>query len=244
MQKRVLKLFKYIFFVFLCYSVQADAQSLSGKLNIADSLFSARRYTQSLVLYKDIYNSGDASPAMLLKMAYSEEAQENLGKALVYLHDYYRFTSDEKVLDKMDELAQVNALVGYDESEFEKIEKVLHEFKYFIFLGLVIFSAIILLMMIRKFKKHQEKSLSLAVSLAFMLLLCAYVLNFTHESEKGIIMRNDSFIMSGPSAASELVEVVNQGHKIEVLGKKDIWVEIFWRGKRAFIRENNLEELL
>lgn len=221
-----------------------EAQSVKTKLVIADSLFGARRYTQSLELYKDIYNSGDASPAMLLKMAYSEEAQENLGNALVYLHDYYRFTSDDKALDKMDELAQVNALQGYNETDFEQAEKVLNDFRYIIFVVLILLSSVVFFMMFRKYKKHDERSLSLATSFVLTLALAIYILDFTSENDKGIIMNNDTFIMSGPSAASELVEVVGQGHKIEVVGKKDIWIEIYWRGKRAFVRENNLQELL
>ena len=221
-----------------------EAQSVKTKLDIADSLFGARRYTQSLELYKDIYNSGDASPAMLLKMAYSEEAQENLGNALVYLHDYYRFTSDDKALDKMDELAQVNALQGYNETDFEQAEKVLNDFRYIIFIILILLSSVVFFMMFRKYKKHDERSLGLATSFALTLALAIYILDFTSENDKGIIMNNDTFIMSGPSAASELVEVVGQGHKIEVVGKKDIWIEIYWRGKRAFVRENNLQELL
>lgn len=239
-----MKLFKIIFFTLLLSSLTTEAQSVNTKLDIADSLFSARRYTQSLELYKDIYNSGNASPAMLLKMAYSEEAQENLGNALIYLHDYYRFTSDDKALVKMDELAQVNALEGYDETDFERAEKVLNDLRYVIFIVLVILSGIIFLMMFRKYKKHSERSLGLATSFVLTLALAVYILDFTSESDKGIIMNNDTFIMSGPSAASELIEVVSQGHKIEVLGKKDIWIEINWRGKRAFVRENNLQELL
>ena len=211
---------------------------------MADSLFGARRYTQSLELYKDIYNSGKATPAILLKMAYSEEALDNLGNALIYLHDYYRFTSDDKVLDKMDELAQVNALVGYDESEIEQAEKVLNDFRFIIFIILIALSGVIFFMMFRKVKKHEEKSIGLASSLMITLLMAIYILNFTGESDKGIIMNNDTFIMSGPSAASKLIEVVGQGHKIEVIGKTDIWIEIYWRGEKAYIRENNLRELL
>ncbi len=239
-----MKLFKYIFFILFLITLKIDAQSINAQLSVADSLFSARRYTQSLDLYKDVYNSGQATPAMLLKMAYSEEALDNLGNALVYLHDYHRFTSDDKVLDKMDELAQVNALEGYKESEFEQVESVLKDFRYIIFLVLVALAGVVFAMMFRKFRKHEEKSLGLAVSFVFSLALAIYVLNFTNENPSGIIMTDNAFIMSGPSAAAELIEVVDQGHKVDLVGANDIWVEIIWRGKRAFVRESNIQELL
>lgn len=239
-----MKLFKYVFFVLFVITLKIDAQSINTKISVADSLFSARRYTQSLDLYKDIYNSGQATPAMLLKMAYSEEALDNLGNALVYLHDYYRFTSDDKVLNKMDELAQINALEGYKESELEQIKTILNDYRYMLFLIFVALAILVFIMMVRKFKKHEEKSLGLAVSFVLTLFLALYVLNFTDAKPSGIIMTDSAFIMSGPSAAAQLIEVVDQGHKVDLIGESDIWVEIIWRGKRAYIRENNIQELL
>lgn len=239
-----MKLFKQLFFLFLTISLSTEAQSVSSKLDIADSLFENRRYTQSYELYKEVYNSGEATPAMLLKMAYSEEAQENLGNALFYLHDYYRFTADDKVLDKMNDLAQVNALQGYERTEYQKFQKVVEDNRFLIFLILTVLSSVILVMMFRKYKKHQERSMSLLVSLVLIAILAVYTLDFTSEKSKGIIMQNDAYIMSGPSAASELMEVVGQGHKVEILDQQDIWVEIKWKGKAAYIRESNIKELL
>ena len=196
-----MKLFKYIFFLLFLTTLNADAQSISAQIGVADSLFSARQYTQSLDLYKDTYNSGQATPAMLLKMAYSEEALDNLSNALVYLHDYHRFTSDNKVLDKMDELAQINALEGYKENEFKQIKIFLNDYRYVIFLILVVLAAVVFAMMFRKFKKHKEKSLGLAVSFVLTLVIAIYVLNFTNTTSSGIIMTDHALIMSGPSAS-------------------------------------------
>lgn len=221
-----------------------DAQEFNSKLEVADSLFDNRRFTQSYELYQDIYRSGKATPAMLLKMAYSEEAQDNLGNALIYLHDYYRFTSDEKVLEKMQELAQVNAFVGYEVSEYQKFQKIVNDNRYLIYAVLMLLAAVILLMIFRKYQKHQERSLSLLLSLVMVLALAIYALNFSAEKRKGIIMQEDAFIMTGPSAASELIEVVTQGHKVEILDQQDIWIKINWRGTPAYIRESNIQALL
>ena len=49
--------------------------------------------------------------------------------------------------------------------------------------------------------------------------------------------------MSGPSAGADLIEVVTEGHKVEIIDQTDIWVQIKWRSGRAFIRENNIQEL-
>lgn len=239
-----MKLFVRAILLFILTPLYIDAQELNSKLEIADSLFDNRRFTQSYELYQDIYRSGKATPAMLLKMAYSEEAQDNLGNAMIYLHDYYRFTSDEKVLEKMQELAQVNAFVGYEVGEYQKFQKIVNANRYPIYAVLMLLAAVILLMIFRKYQKHQERSLSLLLSLVMVLALAIYALNFTAEKRKGIIMQDDVFIMTGPSAASELIEVVTQGHKVEVLDQQDIWVKINWRGTPAYIRESNIQALL
>lgn len=239
-----MKLFVRLFTLFLFGSLSAEAQDITTNLEVADSLFNNKRYTQSYPLYQDVYRSGKATSAMLLKMAFSEEAQDNLGNALYYLHDYYRFTSDERAVEKMAELAQVNALEGYEWTEYQKFQKLIEDNRYLIYLVLVLLAGVILFMMFRKYQKHQERSSSLLISLVLVFLVAAYALNFTSEKSKGIIMKNDAFIMSGPSAASTLVEVVRQGHKVEIIDKQDIWVKIKWKGQSAFVRESNLKALL
>lgn len=245
MQNRVFKFINLIFFGFVLISQTTVAQSVTGSINEADSLFAARRYTQSLRIYERIYNEEEqATPAMLLKMAYSTEAMDNLAKALLYLHDYYRLTSDEEVLKKMEALASVNGLEGFDMSQFDQAKKAVEDYKLQILGVLLALALLILAMMFRKIQKHKAKSPSLAVSLVIVLALVFYVVNLNSNKTKALIMENNAYLMSGPSAAAELIEVVRQGHKVEVIGKKDIWYEIKWKGRRAYIRENNLKELL
>ena len=245
MQNRVFK-FLYLIFIGITFTSQVSVgQSLTNDINQADSLFAARRYTQSLRIYEKIYeDSKEATPAMLLKMAYSNEAMENLGKTFLYLNDYYRLTGDEEVLKKMEQLASVNGLEGYDMSQFDQAKKIVEDYKLQIIAVLFAFAILILAMMFRKIQKHKAKSPSLAISLVIMLALIFYVVNLNSNKTKALIMQNNAYLMSGPSAAAELIEVVNQGHKVEVIGKQDIWYEIKWRGERAYIRENNLRELL
>lgn len=240
--------FKFLYLIFLgiIFNSQISvAQSVTNDIKEADSLFAARRYTQSLRIYEKIYEeSQEATPAMLLKMAYSNEAMGNLGKTFLYLNDYFRLTGDEEVLKKMEQLARVNGLEGYDMSQFDQAKKIVEDYKLQILGILFAFSLLILGMIFRKISKHNAKSPSLAISLVIVLALVFYVTNLNSNKTKALVMQNNAYLMSGPSAAAELIEVVGQGHKVEVIGKKDIWFEIKWKGQRAYIRENNLHELL
>lgn len=220
-------------------------QDTTNDLEKADSLFKERRYTQSLEIYESIYDDSQrATPAMLLKMAYSEEAMGNLSNALVYLHDYYRITSDKAVLKKMSDLAQVNGLEGYDSNDFQRFVKSIQDYKLIIVAVLLALCLLILSMIFRKISKHQEKSPGLAVGFILVLALTVFFVNFSGQPQKGIVTSANSYVMSGPSAAAELIEVIGQGHKVEILDKNDIWYQIKWKGKTAFVRENNLQELL
>lgn len=220
-------------------------QDTTNDLDEADSLFKERRYTQSLEIYESIYDDSErATPAMLLKMAYSQEAMGNLSNALVYLHDYYRITSDKAVLKKMSDLAQVNGLEGYNSNDFQRFVKSIQDYKLIIIGVLLALCLLILSMIFRKISKHQEKSPGLAVGFILVLALTIFFVNFSDQPQKGIVTSTNSYIMSGPSAAAELIEVIGQGHKVEILDKNDIWYQIKWKGKTAFVRENNLQELL
>lgn len=245
MQNRTFKFINLIFIGIIFSFQTAVCQSVTEDINKADSLFSARRYTQSLRIYEQIYEDQQkATPAMLLKMAYSNEAMENLGKTFLYLSDYYRLTGDEEVLKKMEQLASVNGLEGYDMSQFDQAKKAVEDYKLQILGVLFAFALLLLAMIFRKLKKHQTKSPSLAISLVVILALIFYTVNLNSNKTNALIMQSNAYLMSGPSAAAELIEVVGQGHRVEVIGKKDIWYEIKWRGRRAYVRENNLRELL
>lgn len=244
MQKRVSNLSKVIFLGFILIHQLSVGQSFNEKLTRADSLFSAKKYTESLRLYVHLYESEKrASPAMLLKMAYSEEGRQNLGRSLFYLHDYHRLTEDPLALEKMEDLAKMNGLKGYDTTEWERITLFIEAYQWFIFAFLFTMALLLVAMMYRKKQKHGEKSFSLLGSFIFILLLLGYLINFNKEKNVGLVMENQAYLMSGPSAASDLIEAIGEGHKVKILGKEDIWYEIEWQGRRAFLRENKLTPL-
>jgi hypothetical protein len=245
MQRRVSKFVLLFLFGIIASFQSTYGQEIAEDLAKADSLFKERRYTQSLEIYESLYESTDrATPAMLLKMAYSQEAMGNLSNGLIYLHDYYRMTSDKEVLKKMSELAQVNGHQGYEINNFLQFTKAIEDYKAIIMAVLLALALLILSMIFRKIKKHNEKSPGLAIGLVLILGLTVFFVNFAGARDKGIVTGDNSYVMSGPSAAAELIEVVSQGHKVEIIDKSDIWYQIKWRGGTAYVRENNLQELL
>lgn len=241
---RVYDFLKSFFLFFLLISQVSNAQVITNDISSADSLFEKRKYTESLEIYQNIIEEKKASPAMLLRMAYIYEGLEDLSSALISLDHYYKITADKKVLTKMKELADQNALVGYDTSDWGYLMNFYVKYRYLFVLTFLALAILILSMIYRKKKKHQEFSPGLGLGLFTVLAFIFFLVNFTGIEDKGIITGTSAYLMSGPSAGAELVEVIEEGHKVEIIDRTDIWVQIKWKGGRAFIRENNIEALL
>src|SRR5688500_16903409 len=89
-----------IAFVLTTFTI-SHAQTSGYRLKTADSLFQAKRYTQSLEHYEEILRQRQYTPAMLLKMAYINEGLNQIGSAMYYLNLYHTATGDKSVLRKM-----------------------------------------------------------------------------------------------------------------------------------------------
>ena len=77
------KLFTLVFFFTGVGLSGALGQQENPDLTLPDSLFQAKRYTQSFDLYHEIlFSYKKASPGMLLKMAYIKEGLGNYSEAL------------------------------------------------------------------------------------------------------------------------------------------------------------------
>ena len=241
---RVYDFLKTFFLFFLLISQVANGQDIKNNISLADSLFEKRKFTESLEIYENIIDEKKASPAMLLRMAYIYEGLDDLSSALISLDHYYKITADKKVLTKMKELADQNELEGYDTSDWGYLINFYVKFRYLFVVTFLALATLILSMIYRKKKKHQEFSPGLGIGLFTVLAFIFFLVNFTGIEDKGIITGTSAYLMSGPSAGADLVEVIKDGHKVEIIDRTDIWVQIKWKGSRAFVRENNIEALL
>jgi hypothetical protein len=239
MQSRVLKIVGAIL-ILLPISVCSLKAQISGyRLQQADSLFLEKKYTQSLEHYQTILSQHQYTPAMLLKMAYIQEGLNRIGPALYYLNLYYIATNDESVLQKMDELATRYNLDGYQLSDADQAMSFYRDYhlQITIALGVVALFFVALAVSIRR--KGQPPIASAVVTLIVLLILFYHV-NVGGEVSMGIIGNAHTFLMNGPSPGSSVVEIVDEGHRLEIIGKKDVWMEVLWNGEVAYVKEGNL----
>jgi tetratricopeptide (TPR) repeat protein len=221
------------------------AQEINPELARADTLFNEKKYTQSFEIYQHLLRSERrASPAMLLKMAYIREGLGDYANALYYLNLYYLRTNNKRALRKMEDIAKKYDLQGYRFTDLEFFLNIFHRYYFTVVLSLS--SLLVLLLSYMLYKKqrlHEKPGFSLFYTILTLLILF-YVVNLGKSYHQGIIIHPDTYLMAGPSAGSKLIGIVDQGHRVKVKGKKDVWVKVEWEDQEAYIRENNLLQIM
>jgi len=239
MQRWVLKILVILFASIFLPAHYGFGQISTHRLRQADSLFLAKRYTQSMEHYRAVFAQQEYSPAMLLKMAFIEEGLNQTGQALYYLDMYYQATHDNAALVKMEELAEKYDLEGYQQSDGNWPLIFYQDHHFEISVGLMVIIAF-LLSLAFYFSRAKRNPVPSAVLTLLLLITFALHINFGGQLSTGIIGSSRSYLMDGPSPGAAVVSVVNAGHRVEIIGKDDVWVKIVWQGKTVYIKENNL----
>jgi hypothetical protein len=243
-QNRKLKFLVIITFSFASFSLSGFCSTAKEKLSIADSLFRQQKYTQSFDLYQEIYaQHNKVSPAMLLKMAFVKEGLSEYSNALYFLNLYYLKTYDKRALKKMENLAEQHNLLGYNYDDVEFFLNLYHQYQLEIDLSVI--SIVLFVMALMIYQKRKTKRLAMTTAYTYIALLVVLFLinNFGRERPKAIIASDNVYIMDGPSAGANVIEVVSNGHRVEVVGKQDVWTKISWQDQKAFVREFDLRQV-
>ena len=239
MQWRFLKILLVLITTIFFNASDLSAQISSFRLRQADSLFQAKQYTQSMELYRVIFEQKQYTPAMLLKMAFIEEGLGQTGQALYFLNLYYRVSNDQTALEKMEELATKYNLEGYDQTETDWALSYYHDYHFAItiFLAALIF---LLAAFSVYLKKRGQRPVATAIVMMLVLAVMGVHINIGGGITAGIIAQQNTYAMSGPSAGASVTAILDSGHRVEVIGKRDVWVKILWRGETLYIKEGTI----
>jgi len=226
------------------FSQPVYSQKFTGSLIIADSLYQHKEYLKSLVVYETILQNGqEYSPQMLLKMAYMEEALHHYSSSMYYLNLYYNLHPNRAVLKKMEEVAQARGLSGY---KYRDIDFFLTQFKkyYMKILELLLVAAVIIVtFMVLKRKQTFFGSNTFRLAFLFYLVLILVYINFLTFRQQGITQNKPAALMDKPAAAAKWLTTFSPGNRLTITGESDIWYEVKWNDKRAYIRKQNLNVL-
>ena len=220
------------------------AQSENLRHLMADSLFTEQQFTQSFALYDSIYqHQKEASPSMLLKMAYIKEGLGDITTAQYYLNEYYLATSNEQALQKMEDLANSNDLTGYQHNDITFFFNLYYKNYNWLVIGLIFICLILFGNIVYQKKKYHSSPMVNGFFLVLLLGSLFVLANFGKDYNRGVIIKNNTFIMAAPSSGADLIDVTTKGHKVVVEGKKDVWYKIEWQGEEAFVKAKNVKLL-
>ena len=241
MQKRLRNFIVLIFLSFLS-SLSLFGQISQHRLTTADSLFDAKRYTQALSKFEGVINNQEYTPAMLLKMAYIYEGLGNIAKTQYFLNLYFLATNDDSVLDKMETLATSHELEGYEVSDQQRIWLAIKSFKSAYLLVLIGLTALAGAWAVRR-KRQNKKIIFPVVMQVVLCLTLVALLQLVKSSDYAIVVEPNTYIMTGPSAGADVLEVIDAGHRVQLLGRKDVWLKIRWRDQDAYLKEELLQTI-
>ncbi len=242
MQSRVLKIVGALLILLPLSFHLLHAQISGYRLQQADSLYLEKKYTQSLEHYQTILSQNQYTPAMLLKMAHIQEGLNHIGDALYYLNLYYIASNDKSVLEKMDELATRYNLEGYEMSDADQAMSFYRDYHSYITLALAAI-AIFFAALAYSFKRKGQRPIASSIVTVLVLMVLFYHVNMGGKVSMGIVGSSNTLLMKGPSPGAPLLEIVGEGHRVEIVGKNDVWMQVLWQGEVAYVREGNMLEV-
>lgn len=222
----------------LCTVRAADPKAI---LLSADSLFEQKRYTEALSQYEEALSGGLYSPRMLLRMVYITENAGSYAEALYYLNLLYYRQADRRLWLKMSELAAEHQLAGYEQQDLEYLSVLYQQYKYWLLWPLWIGGGLLLWLAFR-LKSQQRGYMAPLWLLMVGLAVHFYLHHAAFRQDRGILVA-EAYIMDGPSAAARLIGKASPGHRVTLGASQDIWQQIEWEGRSAFVRTHHLRRL-
>lgn len=240
MQKKVIFLYIFFFtgFISICFS--ANNKSDTEIKSLADSLFTAKEYTNAQDFYLELYqNRKIESNDLLLKLALTYEGLGNISSAIYYLKKYSKHSPTLDVELHIEQLANNNSLIGYKITDQEKFQLYLSKYKLSICLSFLSITISIALLLYFNYYKKNIKSTPLLISVSIFIALTFLSIYFIDNTTSAII-KKDCLLMAEPSAGSKLQKQINAGHRIIIIDEKDIWYRIELNEEFFYIRKNNV----
>ena len=112
-----------------------------------------------------------------------------------------------------------------------------------IVLGVMAITLLVFTYLVYKKRKLRDRPGMSVINLLITVILLFFMVNYGRSYRAGIIVKQDAYLMKGPSSGSDLKEIVDKGHRVRILGHEDVWVKIRWMDDIAYIRETQIREI-
>ena len=182
-----------------------------------------------------VWRQRQASPALLLKMAYIQQQLGHYPATLLYLSLAQARQPRVGTWRQLATLAAQHRLVGYPATWQQELRVQAQRYYYTglqALLGVTIVAAVWLLW------RRGPRGAWVGYA-AYVGVVGAY-LHYLHPQPTGLVARPGAALMAGPGAGAAWLSTAALGDRLPVLGRQDIWYRVQWQQRVAFVREADL----
>jgi tetratricopeptide (TPR) repeat protein len=241
MQAYYLKKIIFFFFLNITFIQLAKSQSDVGILKKADSLYKAENFDTSELFYEqNLIKLKNPSEVLFLKLASIKEKKGDFLKSMYYLNKAYELSPNEKILAKLNEMATLHELKGYELSDFNFLILFYKQYSGFLVALLMILGIYIFVILFIKKYKSNYTAFNQKVFLVIYLVGVGLLLNLPDKYHQGIINHDGVFLRSEPSSAAPVEIRIDKGNRLNVLGGNDIWKRVIWNEKFLYLKESDI----
>ncbi len=192
-------------------------------------------------IYRSNFQLGVYSPSMLLKMAFISEGIGDSENATLYLSKYYDLSPNQQTITKIKTLTGQKELIGYEVSDGMRFVLFLVEYREIIVAALTLFLISSLIFLWSKGNKLTEARFYWPSILLITLIFLTN--NFLKAPSTALVTSSPTLIRNKPTAGGEPVDLVEPGHRVKILGSKDVWYKIEWKEKIAYLKKEDVTRL-
>jgi len=231
------KILCFFYFAWVgCIAAIAQPKNLQR----ADSLFAMRQYDAAQKLYADqlAQNNGGLVPlSVYYKLAFISEQQNQYAPAMYYLSLAYNRQPNQLVLNKLNEMADTYGLIGYDLDDFSFIFLFFRRYSAYLTLFLLVVAVYVFGVLVYKKIEKQPILTRHKWAVALYLVSLLGLLNLPDSYQIAIINRDRTYLRGAPSSAGPVVEAINKGNKVTIIGQNDQWLRIWWKNNLLYLRK-------
>ncbi|NJL13234.1 MAG: hypothetical protein HC913_09695 [Microscillaceae bacterium] len=216
--------------------------SPQAQLQEGDRAFAQKKYRQAQQIYQQVLEKNNLSSAqVLLRLAYINEVQEQYPETLYYLSLYYRQKPHPQVLKHLEALALQAKLKGYETNEWELALAYYYQYQERLIWGLSTLGALGFVILLYFRGRGFPVSSWLGWGLVLFLLAGFVLTIFSKQAPEVIIGQNQTYLMDAPTAAAQVVGILDKGHKLPIVGQEDVWYRLQWEDRAVFVHRANLK---
>lgn len=241
MQAYYLKKIIFFFTFYLATLQLAYSQSDVNTFKKADSLYKTDNFSQAEVLFEQALPSIEKpATTLFLKLAFIKEKKGDFLKTLYYLNKAYQQEPNEKILSKLNEIAQLHELKGYELNDFNFLILFYKKYSGFLIGTMLILGIYIFYVLFTKRYKRHYTPFNQKIFLLIYLSGVALLLNLPDKYHQGIINHDGVLLRAEPSSVAPVVEMIDRGHRLNLIGGTDIWRRVYWKDKFLYLKESDI----